>query len=348
MPARWIQATGRYRRHENSPMAQMTPPDSRSRESESEALTAGLSSVLVAAGCTDQSVAVLLRERNDYASSYASEVVTCQLADGSELKVFCKYSGNPARHLEFGHRGGVAREVEVYRRVLSTGNRLTPRFYGAFEDTTSGCTCLVIEYLRGAVKFSMELDGQVRAARWIAGFHEENAGRAADLSFVFLPRYDVDYYRGWIDRTIDYASPEAPGIAWLSGLQSRAPAICAILSSAPVTVIHGEFYSANVLSQAETIVPVDWESAAIGPGEIDLASLTQGWGSADVTAAEDAYCRARWPGGRPAAFARILVAAQIYFVVRWLGQTPGWIVRSNCRWAKDELETTIERWDNVA
>ena len=48
----------------------------------------------------------------------------------------------------------------------------------------------------------------------------------------------------------------------------------------PSTLIHGEFYASNIVVQETTercrICPVDWETAAVGPGLIDLAALTSG------------------------------------------------------------------------
>ena len=70
-------------------------------------LSAGLLSVLAAAHCPNGSIAILARDRNDYVSSYPSEVVTCRLADGSVLRLFCKYSAAVDGQLEFGHRGGM-------------------------------------------------------------------------------------------------------------------------------------------------------------------------------------------------------------------------------------------------
>jgi hypothetical protein len=308
------------------------------------ALTTGLSAVLASAGYTDEPVAVLSRESHPYVSSYPSEVVTCGLANGEELKLFCKYSGSNARHLAFGHRGGLDREAEVYRKVLSVGGSSAPRFYGTFDDTDKGMSCLVIEYLGGAVKFNKEQDGQLRASQWLAGFHRENATRAVDASLAFLPRYDFTYFRGWIDRTIDYARPSTKELNWLNDLESHADAICEVLAAAPATVVHGEFYKDNVLSLAKVIMPVDWESAAIGPGEIDVASLTQGWGQEACDEVEAAYCAVRWPHGTPASFARALLAARIYFRVRWLGEFPGWPSREGFVWTARELESVVAHW----
>ena len=57
----------------------------------------------------------------------------------------------------------------------------------------------------------------------------------------------------------------------------RADEFIAQLLAAPRTMIHGEFYPGNILYEKGRICPVDWESAAIAAGELDLAALTEGW-----------------------------------------------------------------------
>ena len=42
-------------------------------------------------------------------------------------------------------------------------------------------------------------------------------------------------------------------------------------------MIHGEYYPHNILFQSGVVRPVDWETAALAPGEIDLATLCEGW-----------------------------------------------------------------------
>ncbi|OLB86015.1 MAG: hypothetical protein AUI12_10110 [Acidobacteria bacterium 13_2_20CM_2_57_6] len=95
------------------------------------------------------------------------------------------------------------------------------------------------------------------------------------------------------------------------------------------TVIHGEFYAKTILVQNQRVFIVDWESAAIAAGEIDLAALTEGkhWPANVVRKCERAYVRARWPEGAPPSFRRTLDAARIYLHFRWLGERPDWTVR---------------------
>ena len=75
-----------------------------------------------------------------------------------------------------------------------------------------------------------------------------------------------------------------------------------ILQRVPQTLIHGDYYPDNTMCLDGRISVFDWEQTAIAPGEIDLASLTNGWHDEVVQATEDAYRCARWPGGAPASF----------------------------------------------
>ena len=83
-------------------------------------------------------------------------------------------------------------------------------------------------------------------------------------------------------------------------------------------MIHGEYYPKNILVRDAAILPVDWESAAAGVGEIDLATLTTGWGPAVRSACEGAYVASRWPEGAPHGFERRLDLARMYVRLCWL------------------------------
>jgi hypothetical protein len=68
---------------------------------------------------------------------------------------------------------------------------------------------------------------------------------------------------------------------------------------------------------------VDWESAALGPGEIDLATLTDRRDEEVVRRCEVAYREARWPQGAPPGFTRALDLTRLYVHFRWLGEERG-------------------------
>ena len=108
----------------------------------------------------------------------------------------------------------------------------------------------------------------------------------------------------------------------------------AALLRLPQTVIHGEYYPHNILFKAGRVHPVDWETAAIAPGEIDLATLGDGWSHEVNRQLQAQYERARWPKGAPAGFQRNLELARIYMHLRWLGDRPDWTSCEVHRWGK--------------
>jgi hypothetical protein len=306
-------------------------------------LTLGLTSVLGSDGATPGPVIVLHRETGKRTGTHPSEVVTCRLGDGSELQLFCKYAAGRS-HNAHGHRPGLAYEVEVYRHVLQPRQVSTPRFYGTHTDAT-GETWLVIEYLAGSERL-VYLPGPEaisRAARWLGEFHAANEARLSRRPIPFLTSYDAGYYRGWADRTSRYAAHRHQRFPWLAPLCQRFEAVVDALLARPATVIHGEYTVKNILLRGGTVYPVDWESAAIALGEIDLVSLTDHWPAEIAAQCEREYRAARWPAGAPSDFERRLDLARLYVQFRWLGEQPEWTTREKLLWRFEELRCAGER-----
>src|SRR5262249_45655207 len=126
------------------------------------------------------------------------------------------------------------------------------------------------------------------------------------------------YYRRWARRRSLWNGVLPRRYPWLRRVCQRYEEWIELLTP-PTTVIHGEFESDNLLVDSETIYPIDWETAALAAGEIDLTNLTSGWSPTVVRECERAYRRARWPGGAPADFGQRLAAARLYLHFRWLG-----------------------------
>ena len=124
-----------------------------------------------------------------------------------------------------------------------------------------------------------------------------------------------------------------------------------LLLGSPTTVIHGEFYPSNVLRVGDAIRPVDWESAAVGAGEIDLASLVEGWPEKLARECVENYRGIRWPQGAPASFERVLDAARVYLALRWLGDESVPNNKNSKRREKahyDELDRAARRLGMIA
>lgn len=274
---------------------------------------------IFANGSVGGRVAVVARSSNVYSSTAPSEIVRCRVGDGREIQLLCKYSLGP-RGNSFGHRGGGPYEAMIYRHILEPLGASAPILHGVRVDRATQSTWLVLEYVDGFSR-GMSRDSMFLAAVWAAAFH-----RAAETLRPYptaLTVYDRSYYRGWAARTAEFAGAARKRRPWLARVCARFAEHGPDLLAARPTVIHGEYYPHNVLSRHHReIHPVDWESAALAAGEIDLASLTEGWPSTYASRCESLYQRVRWPDGVPHDFRKALAAARVYLALRWLGETP--------------------------
>jgi hypothetical protein len=290
---------------------------------DAETLARGLTAVLAGPDVRD-SVRIESRTVNPYTSSTASELITCDLRGVGRFELFCKY-GAGAPEDNRGHRGGLAYEAFVHDRILGTSTKGPPSFYGAFPLSNTRLA-LVFDDLPGAVRVSKlpAIRGLCGAAAWIGHFHASHALDAKNEAPIPLLRYHLDYYLGWADRTRRFAALEGPEPRWLAGLCGSFARVARLLVEGSLTVIHGEYYPDNVLVRETVVHPVDWQTAAVAAGEIDLAALTERWPRAVAEQCERAYRSARWADETPASFPDTLLAARLYLHFRWLGDRPEW------------------------
>ncbi len=288
--------------------------------------------------------AVLDRRSNAWSSTFESEIVTCRIDNGGELKLLCKYEqfqrSNAHDHESWGHRRGNGYEADVYRRVLEPLGAAVPRCFGVHRDSRTGTSCLFLEYLEGAQHLE-DVEALPTAATWLAQFHRRAEPFASIEEASFLTRYDRHYYAGWARRTSQFAEPFLERYDWV-------PAVCARFAehAAPVlerqsTVIHGEYYRNNLLLHRGSLYVIDWESCAVGAGEVDLAMLVEGWPQERVDEIEWLYSRERWPGRADQGFAERLALAKVYVHFRWLGDQRDWTPFE--LWRFDELRVASER-----
>src|SRR5262249_38095446 len=128
--------------------------------------------ILCRNGTATNRIRVFHRRPNVYASTFPTEFVTCLLADGAKVELFCKYQAGRT-HRVHGHRGDVAYEAEVYRRILRPLGVSTPKFYGTHVDKGTGDTWLILESLSASDRVAKSPDQRAMrmAAHWIGRFH---------------------------------------------------------------------------------------------------------------------------------------------------------------------------------
>ena len=309
-------------------------------------LTLGITNVLKDKGLTDSNIFIVNRTHNNHASTFPTEIVTCKLANGNQLQLFCKYVVGRTSYA-YGHRGDVEYEAKVYRHVLQQLDISTPNFYGFYRNLTNNSSWLVIEYLdKCKHAYSVEVfeEAMRKAACWIGRFHALNEAKVSKAPTLVLNKYNLKYYRGWANRTSQFAGHLHKSFTRLKRMCAHFNKFLSpMLITAPLTVIHGEYYPDNILFRRGVIYPIDWQSAAIGIGEIDLASLTEGRGTKTMQQCESEYQHARWPDGPPHDFKKRLEIARLYLHFRWLGYHPNRTTHEYMRWRFEELCSVGER-----
>jgi len=306
-------------------------------------LRAVLAPLCAQAGVSPHALVSTRREVNDYTSSHESEIVACEFADGTVRRLFIKYMATlDESHRDHGMRGGLAYEALVYSKLLRGANR--PAFHGLHQGR-DGLLWLVVEFAEEAVRLQHTEDESAffEAAAWLGKFHAVQERRLATTRPAGVRVYDAEFYRGWARRTNEFAGDWHRSTPWLAGLCANFDSVSAVLLASPPTLVHGEFYPRNILYREGEIFSVDWESAAIGAGEIDLAALSEDWPGAGEGQFQRAYSDARWPAGAPDSFERRLIAARMFMQLRWMGEHPGWTQQpGEARWRLGELQ----RWGN--
>lgn len=290
---------------------------------EQKALLKELLKILQQTGVSARRLNVIPGRSHLRTGTHRNESISCEMEDGSRRQFFLKYSKDYCPSTD-RHRAGIPHESEIYRQLLRPFAGSSPKLIAAGEINSLGVSFLLLEELEGFLRVSKTpSENMTRAAEWIGRFHAENEVTVNSPGPKFLSIYNKSYYRQWSRNTCRLTQPLHIEFPWL-------PKVCNVfeqnlipfLLDSPQTAIHAEFYPKNILAHGPVICPVDWESAALAAGEIDLASLIEGWAEPVRETLIDAYCQARWPGGAPQNFRSRLTAAQIYFHLRWLGDRP--------------------------
>jgi aminoglycoside phosphotransferase (APT) family kinase protein len=274
------------------------------------------------------------REDNVYESSHRSEVLTCTLVSGAELTLLGKVGPSNDQD-RWGLVRGLAYEAGVYRHVLVDDDP-TPRFYGSSDDARTGRTWLFLEYLDEGWQLDLgPEDAIVEAARMIGALHRRAAPK---LPPAVLNRYNGRYFEDCVRNIGPLVEKWRHRLPSLDQLVARFQREFEVLLAAPQTIVHGELTPHNVVWAYDRPYIVDWEEAAIGAGEIDLASLTDEWDEDLVGLATAAYLESRWPEGPPHDFSRALRAARLYWLFRWLTDADGADTEEGIDWIAERLD----------
>lgn len=250
---------------------------------------------------------IVRRERNWYESTFPSELIRIA-GPAASMTLLCKH-GFEYLHPVLGHRRGVPYEAEVYSVAVDSAGALRSEFVGAFD--TGSTTTLVVRFLHGAVPLQETQEGSgsavVRAAEVLGALHAMAPSGAPSLN-----RFDGEFFSRWAS-WVDDASDVRSMRCFHSLRPLHVERAVQHLGQADPAVVHGELYAGNVLDWRGELRIIDWESAGVGAGEIDLATLTAGrWSASTRRACMAAYARARWGVAPPPVFEVRCAAAQLY------------------------------------
>ena len=262
-----------------------------------------------------KNVEVIFRSPFKGSSTFPAEIIKCKLPDGNVITLFGKYLAGlgPNNH---GHRGGVEYEIKIYDEVLRALPLPKAGFWGKCHFIENNETLLLMDFLEGSIslKGHPDINVYLNAAAWIANMHaffESNVP-----SFVKV--YDQAYYFVWLKR-MENEPAVLSAQPWLADVINYFRDNVDILLEAPQTLIHGEYYSKNILLREGVIYPVDWESAAFAPGEIDLASIIEARKDDVVARITESYIQARFKNDvfDKASFEKRLLMARLYLHFRF-------------------------------
>ena len=210
------------------------------------------------------------------------------LADGRRLTlVFTDLEHNGAPEL-LRHPW---RELETWRALLAPA-RIGPRLYGAGEGW------LLIERAPGVALAQLTTPASWAAAvRWLGAVHAQFGERADRLRDAnpYLLDLSQDWFAVWWGRALAaLADSPDPRARRLRRALQRYERVERALAALPRTLVHGQLLASNVLVGAgeRHVWARDWSMAAIGPGLIDLATLTAGCADAERARLLSTYRRA--------------------------------------------------------
>jgi hypothetical protein len=284
---------------------------------------------LVAAAADRAGVTLVARRPNPCFSTAPTEIITLDVPTRGHVELFVKYDRGSIDP-EPRCRQGLAYCGQVYARLVGRTSLPHVPCLGLAEVGSPPVGLLVLEHLAGAVRVNETPDesGVIAAAEWCGRLHAWGVAEVDEPAVAFLVRYDLAYYRAWAARARALAAAIGPVPAWLERLCAEFEDQATALAAAERTTIHGEFGPQNVLWRDGIVYPVDWESAAVGPGVIDLATLLFAWPADVVDRGIAAYWRAR-VATAASTFAATFAAATVYTALRWLpvpdgGDDPAW------------------------
>jgi aminoglycoside phosphotransferase (APT) family kinase protein len=244
-------------------------------------------------------IADLERSVPPASGSYRVELLTLQLEDGSEERLFLKDFGS-CKHAKPDMAARRRRELHVYRDLLAPADLGTPAYRGCVWDEARGRYWLLLEYVDGRRLGDLDFAHWLDAARWLGRLQGRFARR--DLTADrFLVAHDDAFFRSVAERALAAVGAVSPRLgARLGEPLRRHGALADALAGGPFTLVHGYYRPYNMLVREDGGIAVgDWEESARGSPYFDLAYLCDGFDPERLGALLDGYDEARAAAGLP-------------------------------------------------
>jgi len=214
-------------------------------------------------------------EPSPLAGAWPADTLTVELDGGVAVALWVKrLSADRHPHPDKAVRD---REPRTYAELLGEPGLPVPRSYGCARDPDTGEQLLILERIGDWDLRYHGIDTWEVAVRALGRLHASFVGRGAE----FLLRLDGGYVRRWAERAVDALKRPEPLLA--RHLEARLDdygAVASLIGGQPRTLVHNDLAPKNVLADTAHDPPricfVDWETAGIGCGALDLVHLLHG------------------------------------------------------------------------
>jgi aminoglycoside phosphotransferase (APT) family kinase protein len=242
-------------------------------------------------------IAGLERSAPPATGSYRVELLTLQLADGTEQRLFLKDFGS-CKHVKPELPARRLRELCVYRELLAEADLGTPAYCGCVWDEARGRYWLLLSYVEGRRLGDLGFAHWLAAARWL-GWMQGRFARRDLTADAFLVAHDVAFFTAVAERALAAVATVSPLLAARLAEPLRDHgALADELAGGPFTLVHGYYRPYNILVRENGAICVtDWEESARGSPWFDLAYLCDGFDPQRLRALLDGYDHERAAAG---------------------------------------------------
>jgi len=282
-----------------------------------------------------------------FAGVWPADTVSVELERGGNVGLWVKrLSAEGDGHPD---KSAPDREPRVYAELLCTPGLPVPRWYGCAHDPRTGERELVLEHIPGWDLRYHAIDTWELAVRALARLHGQFASCGDDLrQRGFLLRLDAEYVREWAYRAVDALRGPEPALA--RRLRARLDDyddVATLIGRQAPTLVHNDLAPKNVVADTTDVPPricfIDWETAGVGCGGLDLVHFLHGLAPGPEERLVETYANepgAALPTGEDRA--RLLTACRAHKTVFRLAHSRLWLPRRGVARAwLDEIERDL-------